>query len=147
MKDSPPQPALAARWSIRKARGRGLVGKDDCWIEPVSPVGRCAPFRHAARGSSVFSVEVLYECFSKTLVTGQAATLQPGEVLDDFRAIAAFSGLAHRACNFMGMFVQVFEQFRIRAEPVEDEFSFRQRWFCVAGNFLGDLGYQDPVFF
>ena len=92
-------------------------------------------------------VEVLYECFSKALMTSQAAILQLGEVLDNFLAIPAFSGFAHSPCNFVGMFVQVFEQFRIRAEPVEDEFSFRQRWFCVAGNFLGDLGYQDPVFF
>ena len=80
-------------------------------------------------------------------MTSQAAILQPGEVFDDFRPIAAFSGLAHRACNFMGMFVQLFEQFRIRAEPVEDQFSFRQRWFRMAGNLLGHLGYQGPIFF
>jgi len=35
-------------------------------------------------GSSVLPVEVLYECFSKALMTSQAAILQLGEGLDNF---------------------------------------------------------------
>jgi hypothetical protein len=97
--------------------------------------------------SSVLRVEVLYECFSKALMTSQAAILQLGEVLDNLLAIPAFSGFAHSLCSFVRMFVQVFEQFGVRPEPVEDEFSFRQRWFRMVGNFLGSFGYQGPVFF
>src|SRR5215472_6392101 len=113
----------------------------------MTGTGRCAPFRHGDRSSSVLRVEVLYECSSKALMTSQAAVLQLGEGLDNFLAIPAFSGFAHSPCSFVGMFVQVFEQFRIRAEPVDDAFSFRQRWFRMMGNFLGSLGYPRPVFF
>ena len=62
-------------------------------------------------GSSVLRVEVLYECFSKALMTSQAAILQLGEVLDDSVAIGTFSGFAHSPCSFVGVLVQFFEQF------------------------------------